>query len=964
MVTTITGAGAHLSVGDDDAIPASKEGTKGYLTPAMLRDYILADAEGVRTALSVLTGAEVEGLIDDAVNAVVDGAPDALNTLQELAAALDDDENFAAGVASALAALRGNNAGAEPPEDPTPGQHWFDTANEVTKTYIDGEWVQEAAPLPIDTDTELGGEESSDEVVPSQAAVKAYADQLLDGVGDVAGPESATDGAFARFDGTTGKLIKGDITLDTDVEMAADSDACVPSQKAVKANIDGLDGRIGDIETLTEELTAPIHEEMAPLLQGTMEEAADGWEVAVNFSALRSYRARFKDIVNVLDANKDIGDTEYNPTDGSFVGGTAARAAIQAAIDYVESFPMPRGEVWLPGAGEARSGLYLLNDGVDLRVKRGVLIRGDGKGHYHDTTTAVNVNIKDAATALCWRHANAGKVIHFEPGEALGRRISGGGVVDLAIYGNLQAEYGVYARSVCHAVFDFYTENIATSCMYLGVVPAADGIVDEARDSQNNRLWISGRNTGATVGGSLLILDGDDLANASLNHIGEVWGLFRANPGMILTNCDNIIFDMVRLFRSAGTQNGIILRGGADAAQRCRAIDFKYISCNAPIVIEGYDDKAVPSTGHKMLLDRGNGTPLPTFGKGATGIVRDHMHDDLDGRPYLLNINGDFAFNQIGATSSANKTPGHDGCVVLTQSDPIAVTTSSAPEQGQAQCARLTQAADDAQRFAYLGVIESADTIPHRGSGISCAIRSRLGVAGNVHLALLEFTETADAFDAGVVNDWDSTDYTPGNFFRSGLNVLAHNVNAMSAGVWRTLIGPTTEHTCRGLTGTIGASANNLAWFVWVESEVAKNTVLDIGKVRVIRGYAPTLHVHEDRGLAYRRCARRVYKTYRTNSPPGTAEGLGAITENAHGAVQNSRWTANFDVPMLRTNPAVTIYSTDGTAGYIRDVGAGVNKAAATTGLSDKSVTIYPTENLTDNNPHSFHILATAYPWV
>lgn len=46
---------------------------------------------------------EVQVLVDDRVNALVDAAPATLNTLNELAAALGDDENFGATVTAALA---------------------------------------------------------------------------------------------------------------------------------------------------------------------------------------------------------------------------------------------------------------------------------------------------------------------------------------------------------------------------------------------------------------------------------------------------------------------------------------------------------------------------------------------------------------------------------------------------------------------------------------------------------------------------------------------------------------------------------------------------------------------------------------------------------------------------------------------------------------------------------------------
>lgn len=56
--------------------------------------------------------------------------------------------------------------------------------------------------------------------------------------GAVTGPSSATDSHFAQFDGTTGKLLKGLVALDTDGTLAANSDARLATQKAIKTYAD------------------------------------------------------------------------------------------------------------------------------------------------------------------------------------------------------------------------------------------------------------------------------------------------------------------------------------------------------------------------------------------------------------------------------------------------------------------------------------------------------------------------------------------------------------------------------------------------------------------------------------------------------------------------------------------------------------------------------------------------------
>ncbi|GFG83399.1 hypothetical protein [Mycolicibacter algericus] len=61
-----------------------------------------ASVAAQRTALDVFSQAEVASEISDAVDALVNGAPGALDTLQELADALGNDENFATTISTAL----------------------------------------------------------------------------------------------------------------------------------------------------------------------------------------------------------------------------------------------------------------------------------------------------------------------------------------------------------------------------------------------------------------------------------------------------------------------------------------------------------------------------------------------------------------------------------------------------------------------------------------------------------------------------------------------------------------------------------------------------------------------------------------------------------------------------------------------------------------------------------------------
>lgn len=72
-------------------------------------------------------------------------------------------------------------------------------------------------------------------VAGTQAAVGANWDVIQTNIdGAVTGPAAATGDDFAQFNGVTGKIIKGGVSLDTDTALTANSTTRVPSQSAVK----------------------------------------------------------------------------------------------------------------------------------------------------------------------------------------------------------------------------------------------------------------------------------------------------------------------------------------------------------------------------------------------------------------------------------------------------------------------------------------------------------------------------------------------------------------------------------------------------------------------------------------------------------------------------------------------------------------------------------------------------------
>lgn len=668
--------------------------------------------------------------------------------------------------------------------------------------------------------------------------------------------------------------------------------------------------------------------------------------------------------VNVKDpAFGARGDCVFNSS-GTMTSGTDDTAAIQAAIDYVEATTQGRGTVFLP------RGWYKIT--AKLRIKKGVVLLGAGRGHFHDGTTAVNVNIPDAATGIFWVSASSDKMIHIEPAVTTGRRISGAGVVGIglygAAYGGAKATHGIYARSVYNGEFDFYGQNVTTAGMYLGVVPSADGIVDEARDSQYNRINFGWRNS-ASDDGSLLVFDGDSGANAAKNSVRMDGVCVYMNGDAIdLINCDNNVFIDVYLFRwTAGTGRALRSRGGATAAQTSRGNDFwKFSSSKADgtdpaILFEGFDVATVASTDNVIHLDTENDTPIPTVGPGATLHISTQESHDYFAERYNLVVNGDFALNQLNASSCTDKTAGFDGGVVLTQSNAITISSVSAPENGQAQCIRLTQANASAQRMGYLFVIPSEDTIPHRGSGVALYLRGRLSTTADVRVAIGEWTGTADALAADVVADWTSTTYTTAGFFTSTTqNVLCVYENAMTANTWRDMSGANARG---GVTANVGSSANNLWVFVWTEGTAAQNVTLDLGKVRLVAGFEPMPNLRTDYTTMIERAERQVQKSYNIAVAPGTSTAQGAPTFTSRAADQADRWTVYFRSRMFK-NPTRTVYSTTGASGNVRNLSGAADVTADTAGQGEGGFVVYPTANTASGSIYAFQWTCTAYPWT
>ena len=347
-----------------------------------------------------------------------------------------------------------------------------------------------------------------------------------------------------------------------------------------------------------------------------------------------------------------------------------------------------KGELWVYGKNRIAA---------QLLIRKGLLLRGMGKGHQHDVGSA------DYSSALVWTGAAGVKMARWEPvngGSA--QRISGGGSVGIGYYGEGVAGGGIEARSVSDGLWDVYAENcVKTVKTVTGVTKANPAVVTatahgfanndvvlfksvggmtqlnghryaiqnvtantfelqginstgygtytsggtaesygyafylgitlgtlgEAKDAQNNHIWLHAKQSEISVNvGPCLFLDGGSLAfdgNASHNVIHHALLIHKYDAGAIYGCSDNNRTHHIRTFdfSGGGVLYGIELLGGSSASNVSGQNTFGKTMCvsGAGMIAWGTDVYPVAPTGNFVDgWDFGNSAPdLPVQGPGA-----------------------------------------------------------------------------------------------------------------------------------------------------------------------------------------------------------------------------------------------------------------------------------------------------------------------------------------------------------
>jgi hypothetical protein len=291
-------------------------------------------------------------------------------------------------------------------------------------------------------------------------------------------------------------------------------------------------------------------------------------------------------------------------------------AAFIAARDYLASIG---GGTCLLDAPS-----YKITETIQV-TQNNIMFRGKGSSDSHDDGPNV------PGTEIRWAGVANGIMFDFTPAATAVQRGHGGGLVDVALHGNISANTGLMVRSWRHGLFRVYGAALLRTIVEVRCV---DWPL-ESQDTQFNQFWIYGRQTAGGLGGTLII-DGGDVtaANTSFNTFHEINSTYNSNDCLTIVNSDSNNFGLVRLNTVVGsTAVGVNFVGSnVSTSRRARANQFLMLSPGSGGVKSlGTSVYTYPARSNKIVwLDLGNGSPEPAIGAGSTLQYTTHSQVSFD----------------------------------------------------------------------------------------------------------------------------------------------------------------------------------------------------------------------------------------------------------------------------------------------------------------------------------------------
>lgn len=256
------------------------------------------------------------------------------------------------------------------------------------------------------------------------------------------------------------------------------------------------------------------------------------------------------------------------------------------------------------------------------------------------------------------------------------------------------------------------------------------------------------------------------------------------------------------------------------------------------------------------------------------------------------------------------------------------------------------------EKFGMLQILEGAESIKLRGKKVSLSFQARTtsGQVENLRAVVVEWTGSVDAPTSDIVNVWgaEGTNIT----VVASWALLNTAANLVLTNVFQ-------KFSIEGIT--VGASANNLGVFIWVDdTDLVAADVFYVAQVNLEEGDVVSLHETRDLGEELQLSQRFFCKTYDQGDAPGTSTLNGSLRAVTVAGAAN-KVIMNFAFPAaMRNTPTVTAYSTTGASGNMRDLTAGGDLAAAAVDVGESGTAIHVTGTPTFSNINAVQATAEA----
>lgn len=255
-----------------------------------------------------------------------------------------------------------------------------------------------------------------------------------------------------------------------------------------------------------------------------------------------------------------------------------------------------------------------------------------------------------------------------------------------------------------------------------------------------------------------------------------------------------------------------------------------------PVVLDAAGRAAIWIQGsYNIRVEDANGVHIRTT---PNVVSTDSGAGDTDGiigaRNRLINPSGAVYSLPVAATS--NDKYFADCWYVLSQTGGVNPSALTDPEAGYPTGIRIIQSQVTAQRFGFAQIIEGKNCKDMRDSNTVLTARLRISNSQPIRYAILGWTGTENAVTSDVVNNWNSTVYTPtggSDFFVTLGGTVAVGVYTPPADTWTTL---------PDITKVMGNTENNLIVFIWTEGTAALNFAFDFDFVGLATGSKSPLY--------------------------------------------------------------------------------------------------------------------------